>query len=107
LRSKVSSDWLPNYINATRPVLVIFKMDGYFPDSPRIWFYCKEVLNVRHSTFKLNFLTKTKYATVRPGCESVTLKKSCKCLLQGTVQIYLAANKDLTKKVKIIKNIFN
>ena len=34
LRSKVSSDWLPNYINATRPVLVIFKMDGYFPDSP-------------------------------------------------------------------------
>ena len=35
LRSKVSSDWLPNYINATRPVLVIFKMDGYFPDSPR------------------------------------------------------------------------
>jgi len=34
LRSKVSSDWLPNYINATRPVLVIFKMDEYFPDSP-------------------------------------------------------------------------
>jgi hypothetical protein len=31
--SKVS-DWLPN-IKATRPVLVIFKMTGYFPDSPR------------------------------------------------------------------------
>ena len=33
--SKVSSDWLPSYIKATRPVLEIFKMTGYFPDSPR------------------------------------------------------------------------
>jgi len=33
--SKVSSDWLPSYIKATRPVLEIFKMAGYFPDSPR------------------------------------------------------------------------
>jgi len=33
--SKVSSDWMPNYIKATRPVLEIFKMAGYFPDSPR------------------------------------------------------------------------
>jgi hypothetical protein len=32
--NKVSSDWLPSYIKATRPVLDIFKMDGYFPDSP-------------------------------------------------------------------------
>ena len=35
-RSKVPSDWLPSYIQATRPVLEIFKMPGYFPDSPRI-----------------------------------------------------------------------
>ena len=34
--SKVSSDWLLSYIKATRPVLDIFKMDGYFPDCPRI-----------------------------------------------------------------------
>ena len=34
--SKVSSDWLQSYIKATRPVLEIFKMAGYFPDSPRI-----------------------------------------------------------------------
>jgi hypothetical protein len=34
--SKVSSDRLPCYIKATRPVLEIFKMDGYVPDSPRI-----------------------------------------------------------------------
>jgi len=34
--SKVSSDWLPSYVKATRPVLEIFKMAGYFPDSPRI-----------------------------------------------------------------------
>ena len=30
MQSKVSSDWLPSYIKATRPVLGIFKMDGYF-----------------------------------------------------------------------------
>jgi len=34
--SKVSSDWLPSYIKATQPVLEIFKMAGYFPDSPRM-----------------------------------------------------------------------
>jgi hypothetical protein len=34
-RSKVSPDWLPSCIKATRPVLAIFKMAGYFPDSPR------------------------------------------------------------------------
>jgi len=38
MRSKVSSDWLPSYIKATRTVLEIFKMAGYFPDSPRILF---------------------------------------------------------------------
>jgi len=35
MHSKVSSDWLPSYIRATRPVLEIFKMAGYFPNSPR------------------------------------------------------------------------
>jgi hypothetical protein len=34
INSKVSSDWLPSYIKAARPVLEIFKMAGYFPDSP-------------------------------------------------------------------------
>ena len=34
LHSKISSDWLPSYIKATRLVLEIFKMAGYFPDSP-------------------------------------------------------------------------
>jgi hypothetical protein len=34
--SKVSSYWLPSYVEATRPVLEIFKMDRYFLDSPRI-----------------------------------------------------------------------
>ena len=33
MRSKVSSDWLSSYIKATRPVLEIFKMAGYIPDS--------------------------------------------------------------------------
>jgi hypothetical protein len=27
VRSKVSSDWLPSYFKATRPVFEIFKMD--------------------------------------------------------------------------------
>ena len=36
MRSKVSSDWLPSYVEATRQVLEIFKMAGYFPDSPHI-----------------------------------------------------------------------
>jgi len=36
MRSKVSSDWPPSYIKATRPVLEIFKMDGYLPDYPHI-----------------------------------------------------------------------
>ena len=32
----VSSDWLSSYIKAIRPVLeILFKMAGYFPDSPR------------------------------------------------------------------------
>jgi len=35
--SKVSSDWLPSYIKAMRPVLELFKMVEYFPDSPRMW----------------------------------------------------------------------
>ena len=37
MNCKVFSDWLPSYIKATRPVLEIFGMAGYFPDSPRIY----------------------------------------------------------------------
>ena len=39
MHSKVSSDWLPSYIKATPPVPEIFKMTGYFPDSPRTFLY--------------------------------------------------------------------
>ena len=38
-RSKVSSDWLPSYFKATRTVLELFKMAGYFPDRPRTSIY--------------------------------------------------------------------
>jgi len=34
--SRVSSDWLPSYIQATQPVLEIFRMAGYLPDSPHM-----------------------------------------------------------------------
>ena len=33
---KVSSDWLPSYIEAIQMVLEIFKMERYFPDSAHI-----------------------------------------------------------------------
>ena len=36
MSSKVFSNWLPRYIKATRLVLEIFKIAGYFPDSPRM-----------------------------------------------------------------------
>ena len=38
-----SPDWLPSYIKATRAVLEIFKIAGYFPDSPRIY---KKVIRI-------------------------------------------------------------
>jgi len=37
MHSEVSSDLLPSYIKATRPVLEMFEMFDYFPDSPRKW----------------------------------------------------------------------
>jgi hypothetical protein len=36
---KVSSDLLPSYIKATQTVLEIFKMVGYFPDSPLMYMH--------------------------------------------------------------------
>ena len=33
INSKVSADWLPSYMKTTRPVLEIFQMARYFPDS--------------------------------------------------------------------------
>ena len=35
MSSNVSSEWLPNYIKATRPILEILKMTGYIPYRPR------------------------------------------------------------------------
>jgi hypothetical protein len=46
MNSKVSSNWLPTYIKATRPVLEIFKMDGYFPDRPRMYNNSDHLLKV-------------------------------------------------------------
>ena len=41
IHSTVSSDWLPSYIKATRPVLEVFKMTIYFPGSPRKGITCQ------------------------------------------------------------------
>ena len=48
MHSKVSSDWLPSYIKAKRPVLEIFKMFGYFPDRPRNAAIFRRCLFARH-----------------------------------------------------------
>jgi hypothetical protein len=45
MRSKVSSDWLPSYNKVMEKVLEIFKMAGYFPDSPHI-IHISEVLSL-------------------------------------------------------------
>ena len=47
MHSKVSSDWLPSHIKATRLVLKIFKMAVYFPDSSRtsLLMQCKQYCN--------------------------------------------------------------
>ena len=37
MHSKVFSDWLPSYIQATCLVCEIFKMAGYFSDSPHMY----------------------------------------------------------------------
>jgi len=44
MHSKLSSDWLPSYIMASRPVPEIFKMEGYFLDRPctHAWASCAE-----------------------------------------------------------------
>ena len=50
-RRKVSSDWLPTYIKATRPVLEIFKMAGYFPDSPhKLQYGCSTLMQACKAT---------------------------------------------------------
>jgi len=46
MRRKVSSDWLPSYIKATRLVLAILNMGGYFPDRPRTTMIMSRVLEV-------------------------------------------------------------
>jgi hypothetical protein len=58
MNNKVSSDWFPNYIKATRTVLEIFKMAGYFPDSPGNVYclgysvFCRKEGNVKNKVKK-------------------------------------------------------
>jgi hypothetical protein len=53
MHSIVSSDWLPSYIKAMRPVLEILKMAGYFLDSPYKWERMQIGLNTIHTDQKL------------------------------------------------------
>jgi len=53
MHSKVSSNWLPSYIKATRPVLEIFKMDGYFLDNP----LCSDYMGISALPIALKILS--------------------------------------------------
>jgi len=55
--SKVSSAWQPSYIKATRPVLEIFKMAGYFPDRPR------KSIHSSHSVLQVQTLFQSRIST--------------------------------------------
>jgi len=59
MHSKVSSDRLPSYIKATRPVLEIFKTAGYLPDGPRI---CSCLVNRRTIHNGVVTVTRLEYA---------------------------------------------
>jgi len=51
MHTKVSSDWLPSYIKATRPVLEMLKMTGYFSECSRMYI----VLQVKYPIFLSDF----------------------------------------------------
>jgi hypothetical protein len=60
MHSKVSPDWLPSYIKATRSVLEIFKMAVYFLDSPRkTWVYASSTKPVYHPNFRPSLIVKS------------------------------------------------
>jgi hypothetical protein len=64
--SKVSSDWLPSYIKAMRPVLEIFKTAGYFLDSP----LTLQELRYRLPSFLILALDWGKWSALWPSCFS-------------------------------------
>ena len=69
MRSEVFSDRLPSYIKVTQSVLEIFKMAGYFPDSPRMvslcWGFVRKVDDVIVQPFQ---------RTVTPARNTPTLQ---------------------------------
>ena len=84
MNSKVSSDWLPSYIKATRMLLEIFKMAGYFPDSPRTCYFVQCYLPWRCRTFN----TLYKSAWTRGICysgsksiDSTKVRKESRCFV--------------------------
>ena len=54
MHNKVSSDWFPSYMKATRQDLEIFKMGGYFLDSP--FTYSKNVADLNEIDADLNLI---------------------------------------------------
>ena len=69
MHSKISSDWLPSYIKTTWLVLEIFKMAGYFPDSPRNKNMLNLPINVQLS-LKRSLILRTTSLTVT-GCNQL------------------------------------
>jgi hypothetical protein len=89
MHSKVFLDWLPSYITATRPVLEIFKMAGYFPDSPRISFtrqkYGFHSTNFHeNSQTLLHCFTEIFYADIHPNRPTAMEKDGCKLVFTNS-----------------------
>ena len=67
--NKVSSDWMPSYVKATRPVLEMFKMTLYFPDSARtVCSVLVSVCAVHNGLPVLAIWKQTKRLTILPCC---------------------------------------
>jgi hypothetical protein len=66
MQNKVSSEWLPCYIKANRPVLEILKMAAYFPDSSRnlylvLRYFWKRIAFWKVSSFCFFYPSKMSY----------------------------------------------
>ena len=73
--SKVSSDWLPGYMKATRPVREIFRMAGYFPDSPRLFYTLGLTGGLEKFLYNCEFPDD---GLVKPeACRSLRIKRYC------------------------------
>ena len=78
MNNKVSSDWLPCYIKSTRMVLEIFKMAGYFADTPSKMFILSSFVEivVEKQKFEINIYKKSSVTDNKVSYFSQSMWKS-------------------------------